>query len=75
MRLYATTPSIYKVHAEDLQLTVLQMHPGIYIDLMRYIKIPRWLPIAMCDDLQSVFLLEHQLNKCSDSARIELDCK
>ena len=24
------------------------------------IKIPRWLPIAMCDGLPSVFLLEHQ---------------
>ncbi len=29
MRSYATTPSIYKVHAEDLRRTVLQMHPGI----------------------------------------------
>ena len=28
MRSYATTPSIYKVHAEDLRRTVLQMDPG-----------------------------------------------
>ena len=33
MRSYATTPSMYKVHAEDLRPTILQMHPGLPVQL------------------------------------------